>query len=80
METLLFSHWVMSNSGSLVDCSWPGSSVHEILQARILEWVAFPSPGDRPNPGIAPMSLMSPALAGGFFATSSTWEAQMSDT
>ena len=25
-----------------MDCSPPGSSVHEILQARILEWVAFP--------------------------------------
>ena len=25
-----------------VDCSQPGSSVHGILQARILEWVAFP--------------------------------------
>ena len=25
--------------------------VHGILQARILEWVAFPSPGDLPNPG-----------------------------
>ena len=25
-----------------VDCSWPGSSVHGILQARILEWVAMP--------------------------------------
>ena len=33
-------------------CSPPGSSVHGILQARILEWVAFPSPGDLPDPGI----------------------------
>ena len=31
-------------------------TVHEILQARILEWVAFPSPGDIPNPGIKPRS------------------------
>ena len=30
--------------------------VHGILQARILEWVAFPSPGDLPNPGIKPRS------------------------
>ena len=29
---------------------------HGILQARILEWVAFPSPGDLPNPGIEPRS------------------------
>ena len=34
-----------------------------------------PSPGDLPNPGIEPMSLVSPALAGGFFTTSTTWEA-----
>ena len=36
----------------------------------------FPCPpGDLPNPGTAPKSLMSPALAGGFFTTSATWEA-----
>ena len=39
-----------------VDCSLPGSFVHVILQARILEWVACPSPGDLPNPGIEPES------------------------
>ena len=33
--------------------------VHGILQARILEWVAVPSPGDLPNPGI---ELTCPAL------------------
>ena len=32
-------------------------TVHGILQARILEWVAIPSPGDLPNPGIEPRSL-----------------------
>ena len=32
-------------------CSPPGSSVHGILQAWILQWVPFPSPGDFPNPG-----------------------------
>ena len=42
-----------------VDCSLPGSSVHEIFQARILVWVAIPSPGDLPNPEIEPRS---PAL------------------
>ena len=36
------------------DSSPPGSSVHGILQARIVEWVPFPSPGDLPNPGIKP--------------------------
>ena len=34
-----------------------------------------PPPGDIPDPGIEPTSLMSPALAGGFFTTSTTWEA-----
>ena len=34
---------VMSDSCDPLDCSPPGSSVHGILQARILEWVAMPS-------------------------------------
>ena len=60
-----------------MDRHFLGSSVHEILQARILEWVAFPLPGDLPDPGIEPVSCMSPALAGGFFTTSATWEAHI---
>ena len=108
---------------SPMNCSPPGSSVHGILQARTLEWVAIsfsnawqwkvkvkslshvrllatpwtaahqappsmgfsrqeywsrlpcPAPGDLPDPGIKPASLMSPALSGGFFTTSTTWEA-----
>ena len=40
-------------------CSLPGFSVHGIFQIRILEWVAIPSPGDLPNPGI---ELGSPVL------------------
>ena len=36
----------------------------------------FPTPGNLPNPGIKPLSLASPALAGRFFTTSATWEAQ----
>ena len=47
-----------------MNCSPPGSSNHGISQARILEWVAFPSPGDLPDPGIEPESS---ALAGAFF-------------
>ena len=56
-------------------CSPPGSSVHGILQARILEWLPCPPPGDFPNLGIEPVSLTSPMLAGRFFTTSATWEA-----
>ena len=35
-----------------------------------------PSPGDLPDAGVEPVSLMSPALASGFFTTSTTWTAQ----
>ena len=48
----------------LMGCSPPGSSVHGILQARILEWVAMPfARGTFPTQGMEPGS---PALAGGF--------------
>ena len=57
--------------------SLPGSSVHRILQARILEYLAMPSPRGSSEPGIEPMSLMSPALAGGFFTTSATAESSI---
>ena len=39
-----------------VNCSLPGSSVHGILQTRILERVAIPSRGDLPDLGIEPGS------------------------
>ena len=52
-----------------MDCSLPGFSVRGIFQARILEWVAISSSRDLPDPGIDPGSPVSPALAGGFFAT-----------
>ena len=42
-----------------MSCSLPDCSVHGICQARILEWVAFPSPGDLPHSGTEPRS---PAL------------------
>ncbi|KAB0388382.1 hypothetical protein FD755_003338 [Muntiacus reevesi] len=57
----------------------PGSSVHGIIPARKLEWVAISSSRDLPNPQIKPWSLVSPALGdvsyeeraceGGKFAT-----------
>ena len=55
------------------DCSPPGSSVHGILQARTLEWVAVPSSRGSSQPGIEPKSLTSPELAGVFFITSATY-------
>ena len=56
----------------LVDCNPPGSSAHAIFQARILGWVPFPTPRDLLDPGIKPISLVSPALADKFFTTSTT--------
>ena len=58
-----------------MDCSPPGCSVHGIFQAEILEQVAIFYSRDLPNPGIEPRSLASPALAGKFFTTGTTWEA-----
>ena len=45
-----------------MDCRLPGSSVHGILQARILEGLPFPPPGDILDPGIETVSAVYPAL------------------
>ena len=50
-----------------VDCSPPGSSVHGISLARILEWIAISFSRDLPNPEIDQTCTF--CLAGGFFAT-----------
>ena len=55
----MLSRSVMSDSVNPWDCSPPGSSVYGILQARILEWVPCPPPGDLPDPEI---ESRSPAL------------------
>ena len=47
--------------------SLPGSSVHGILQARILEWVGISHFRGLPDPRIEPPAPVSPALAGRFF-------------
>ena len=46
----------MPNSLGPTDCSPPGSSAHGIPQARVLERVAFPSPGYLSDPRIEPWS------------------------
>ena len=51
-------------SGILLTACLPRSSVHEILQTRILEWVVVSLSRKMPWPGIR---SVSPALAGGFF-------------
>ena len=57
-----------------MDCSLPGSSVHGVFQAQILEWVALSSSRSRPDPGIKPASPASPVLVGRSFTTSAPWE------
>ena len=52
-----------------MDYSPPGSSVHGIILARILEWVAVSSSRDLPDPGIEPASLVPRSLVRGFFTT-----------
>ena len=66
MQDLLNCVWVRAKSfhSSVIlcnslDCSPPGSSVHGILQARILERVAMPFSRDIPDPGIEPVSYIS---------------------
>ena len=75
----LFSHQVMSNSfATPIDCSLPGSSVHGISQARILEWVAisFSRGSSWSSPGVEPTS---PVLAGRFFTTESPRKPQLAN-
>ena len=55
----LFSHVWLCDA---MDCSLPNSSVHGILQARILEWVATPSSRESSSPGIKLRYPVSPAL------------------
>ena len=59
-----------------MDGSPPGSSVHEVSQTRILEWVAISFSGDLPDSGIETASLVSPALSGRFFTYWATWGTQ----
>ena len=59
----LSNGWITGWKWKSLSCVWlcdpMDYTVHGILQARTLEWVPFPSPGDLPNPGIEPRS---PAL------------------
>ena len=68
-----FSHiWLFS---TLWTHSPPGSSVHGILQAIILEWVAMLSSRGSSQPRDQPTSLTSLALTVKIFTTNATWEA-----
>ena len=58
-----------------MECSLPGSSVHGVLQAKILEWVAISHSRDLSNPGIKSLSHVS-CIGRQVLSTSVTWEAQ----
>ena len=60
-----------------VDCSPPGSSVHGILQARILEWVAMISCRGSSRPRDGTRVFYVSCMVGLFFITSATWKAPM---
>ena len=57
----------------IVACQVPLSL--ELFQQEYWSGLPFPPLGNLLNPGIEPVSLKSPALAGVFFTTSATWEA-----
>ena len=58
-----------------MDYNPPGSSVHELSQTGVQEWVAISFSEGSSNPWIVLVSLVPSALAGGFFTTGATWEA-----
>ena len=66
--------------GNRMDCSPPGSSVHGMSQARILQWIPFPPLGDLPDPGIEPTFSAPLALGGRFFTAESPRKPWMSVT
>ena len=63
----MLSHFSCVRLCDSIDYSLPGSSVHGILQAKVLSGLPFPSPGDLPDPGIKPRSPASSALTKVFF-------------
>ena len=72
LKVMLYLWWWFS-------CVWffgiPWTVAHqtplsmELFRQEYWSGLPFPSPGDLSNPGIKPASLVSPALAGGFFIT-----------
>ena len=57
-----------------MNCSPQSSSVHEIFQARILEWLPSSTPGDLLEPGIEPEPLASPGNGRQIFNHCAIWE------
>ena len=74
---LLFSHSVVSDS----ETPWTHQAPLSMGLTKQEYWngLPFPTPGDLPDPGMEPLSLMSPALASGFFITAPPGEPQYHD-
>ena len=76
--------WVMCVCPKLLSCLWlfanPWTVAHQVplslgfYRQEYWSGLPCPPPRDLPNPGIEPVSLMSPALAGRFLTPSATWE------
>ena len=58
-----------------MDCARQGRLSMVFSRQEYWSGLPCPPPGDLPDPGTEPMSLMSPAMAGSFFTTSIIWEA-----
>ena len=67
---------VVSDSATPWTVAFQAPLSMEFSRQEYWSGLLFPPPADLPNPGIKPASLTSPALAGGFFTTSATWETQ----
>ena len=61
-------------------CSLSGPLSMKFSRQECWSGLPFATPGDLPDPGIEPVSLMPPALAGRFFITSATWNSSESKT
>ena len=66
---------IVSNSLQPYDCTCHVPLSMGFFRQEYWSGLVCPPPGDLPDPGFEPKSLMSPALAGRFFTTSATWEA-----
>ena len=62
-----------------MDCSPQAALSMGFPRQEYWSGLPFPPPQDLPNPGIEPVSLISLALAGGFFTASITWEPQLTE-
>ena len=70
----VLSHVRLFAAAWTVACQAPLSV--EFSRHKYRNWLPFLTPGHYANPGIEPVSLRSPKLAGGFFTISATWKSQ----